>query len=111
VQQILQLLAISLVIFISREWQILHLEPFALEARDDAGVEIMRVGSYIETSWWFVPFIFAPVGVGAGAGEIRGFGRLKRGAGAAATTPEREMLAQSIHLFLATLIIAFRPCN
>ncbi|KAG2024972.1 hypothetical protein GB937_003196 [Aspergillus fischeri] len=89
VQQVQQILAISFDIFVSTwEWQILHLEPFALEARDDAWVEIMRVGRYIETSRGYVPFILAPVG----AGET---GRLERcRAGAAAATPSGEMLAQ-----------------
>lgn len=104
VQQVHQILAISLDIFISAwEWQILHLEPFTLEARHDAWVEIMRVGRYIETSWGYVPFILAPFA----AGEIGRLGRLKRCcARAAAATPSREMLAQSIHcsVFLAVRV-------
>jgi hypothetical protein len=99
VQQVHQILAISLDIFVSAwEWQIFHLEPFALEARDDAWVEIMRVGRYIETSRGYVPFILASFG----AGET---GRLERCCAGAAAATSREMLAQSIHcsVFFAVL--------
>jgi hypothetical protein len=95
VQQVLQILAISLDIFVSAwKWQILDLESFALEARNDAWVEIMRVGRYIEASLAYVPFVLAPVV----AGEIGGLER--RRAGTAAATPSREMPAQSIHCSL-----------
>lgn len=106
VQQVHQILAISLDICVSAwERQILHLKPFALETRDDAWVEIMRVRCYKEASRDYVPFILAPVGAG-------GMGRLETcRAGAAAATPSGEMLAQSIHCngFLLGLGTNYRP--